>query len=517
MAFDIDSVPGYGPADVPAQDVGPEARRVRAGKAPTPATKTDAELGIDDGAQPATGRDVRRTMQGRNDQITTPEQRAALDARARGEDPIANDPLAGMIVQGIPAAGLGSVVGGAVGKVAPALAPLAQGATTGAASNPDAPITGAALGAVATVPGTARALATWAKGAGARAGTDVLTQWGQAATGAGKAATQDKIMALAKNAPERANEVLQRNGVGLTGQSAAEAQAALQAGLAKAGQAQGQAFDTIDALASPLKPITVKDAGAAVQDLIAKMRTGPRADVPMADAIHTWLKDFTDANGGAAAKMTAKDLNAAISGLEAKGYGGMGAKLPTGSAKVAARQIAKALNGVLNEHVDSVAKTSDAASQAAQALKDSTFDYRVLKTMQPVAAARERAEFYKISGIQKAASTPMTMAQLGAKAAAGAARAAGAVPRAIDRALARLFAGPVTPQAIAEAKAAGVPDATLVKLVPLTHQGPQLPTSVPPGAMGTPFLDEITGEPVTQVGQGGFLPTDAVTAVGGRK
>jgi hypothetical protein len=51
-------------------------------------------------------------------------------------------------------------------------------------------------------------------------------------------------------------------------------------------------------------------------------------------------------------------------------------------------------------------------------------------------------------------------------------------------------------------------------LAPLVHQGPTLPTSAPPGFAGAPFLDEISGMPVTQAGQGGFLPGEAATAVG---
>jgi hypothetical protein len=37
---------------------------------------------------------------------------------------------------------------------------------------------------------------------------------------------------------------------------------------------------------------------------------------------------------------------------------------------------------------------------------------------------------------------------------------------------------------------------------------------VPNGAFGSPFLDEISGMPVTQAGPGGFLPGEAATAVG---
>jgi hypothetical protein len=57
------------------------------------------------------------------------------------------------------------------------------------------------------------------------------------------------------------------------------------------------------------------------------------------------------------------------------------------------------------------------------------------------------------------------------------------------------------------------PIPTRPPLAPLVPQPRPLPP-VPPGAFGAPFLDEISGMPVTQAGQGGFLPGEAATAVG---
>jgi hypothetical protein len=51
-------------------------------------------------------------------------------------------------------------------------------------------------------------------------------------------------------------------------------------------------------------------------------------------------------------------------------------------------------------------------------------------------------------------------------------------------------------------------------LAPLVAEPWKPPTEVPPGMFGTPFLDEISGQPITQTGQGGFLPGEAATAVG---
>jgi hypothetical protein len=57
------------------------------------------------------------------------------------------------------------------------------------------------------------------------------------------------------------------------------------------------------------------------------------------------------------------------------------------------------------------------------------------------------------------------------------------------------------------------PAPTRAPLAPLVPQPRPLPP-VPNGAFGSPFLDEISGMPVTQAGQGGFLPGEAATAVG---
>jgi hypothetical protein len=131
--------------------------------------------------------DVRRTLQGVNDLITTPEARAAAKGRQQAEDPIRNDPLAGMIVQGIPAAGLGVVAGG---LVRPALGPLVQGMTTGAASTPDHPLAGAALGAIPGIPGALGAADTAVgRFALARAAADKSFEATGKALGAGVGAT----------------------------------------------------------------------------------------------------------------------------------------------------------------------------------------------------------------------------------------------------------------------------------------------------------------------------------------
>lgn len=72
------------------------------------------------------------------------------------------------------------------------------------------------------------------------------------------------------------------------------------------------------------------------------------------------------------------------------------------------------------------------------------------------------------------------------------------------------------PEELAAQASANAP--TAVRLSPLAHEGPSLPGAVPEGAFPVrpPHLDEITGEPVTQVGQGGFSPNEAPTNVDGK-
>lgn len=67
--------------------------------------------------------------------------------RSRREDPISNDPLAGMIVQGIMAHGAGALVGGATGV------PILGQAAQGAVQAPEHPFVGAGLSMIPGVPG----------------------------------------------------------------------------------------------------------------------------------------------------------------------------------------------------------------------------------------------------------------------------------------------------------------------------------------------------------------------------
>jgi hypothetical protein len=133
-------------------DMGPQARAQRDTSSMRPAVAPD-EVAPEDLRSDYSKRDPRRTAQGRQDLITTPDARAAIDARAQREDPIKNDPLAGSIVQGLPAGGLAKVI-------APIAGPLLSRAIGGAAASPDHPVAGAALGALPGVPGAVRSADT---------------------------------------------------------------------------------------------------------------------------------------------------------------------------------------------------------------------------------------------------------------------------------------------------------------------------------------------------------------------
>lgn len=94
-------------------------------------------------------RDVRRTLQGRQDRITLPGAGEERDKRAVATDPIHNDPLAGAILQGLVGYGAGAAATPIVGQ-------LAGRMIGGAVSSPDDPLAGAALAAIPGVPTAAR-------------------------------------------------------------------------------------------------------------------------------------------------------------------------------------------------------------------------------------------------------------------------------------------------------------------------------------------------------------------------
>jgi hypothetical protein len=155
MAFDPDkylsSKGGFDPdaylaEKAPPVDMGPEARRASRLGGMRPSAKAD-EVSAEDVQGDYGKRDLNKIIQGRRSSITTPEDSAAEKARHNAEDPIQNDPLAAMIVQGIPAAGAGAFVGGATGV------PILGQAAQGAAMDPEHPLLGAALGAIPGVPG----------------------------------------------------------------------------------------------------------------------------------------------------------------------------------------------------------------------------------------------------------------------------------------------------------------------------------------------------------------------------
>jgi hypothetical protein len=132
-------------------DMGPAARSAmpspQSGMRPAP--KSDVDLGIEGGPITAP--------------VPTNPLRQAFPratARSHAEDPIEHDPLAGAIVQSIPAAGagaLGAAASRALGA-GPLMTRVISNAAGGAASDPEHPIRNAAIGAaIPAVPGAIRA------------------------------------------------------------------------------------------------------------------------------------------------------------------------------------------------------------------------------------------------------------------------------------------------------------------------------------------------------------------------
>lgn len=467
MAFDIDNVPGYGAAATPATDAGPAARRARAGRPAEPAAKTDSELGIDEGARAANVGNSPGRPFGAAAPADTPIVNGVPLQPGVTDNPIVQDPLAQGVVAGMLGAGAGALVAplataAGAGPLVSSMAGGAAGGATAAAVTGQNPVTGALIGGALPVAGAVAskgmaALAPWGQAAAKRIARDQITELGQAAAGAGKGKTQAALMRLD---PETTAQTLQDNGISLRGQSAASAQAAQRAAVARTGQELGSARDAIDA-ADPARK-TVGDAMKAVEDKIQALRTGPKANVPLADAIHAWSKDYLQSQGGdIKAALTVKDLSQTISALEEKGYGGMGVRLPGGDAKVAARQIANALNGVVDEHIKTVSASNPAAAAAAKEIASKTAEFRVLKTVQPIVDQRAVAERFAPTAVQKFAADPMKAAKNAAAAVVTSpVRAVAAIPRAADVAMARLFAakaaGAVTPQLLQDAQAAGI-------------------------------------------------------------
>ena len=143
------------------KDLGPEARRaLEPSRGMRPAPKFD-DVSDEDVRPDYTKKNVMAIIGGRqsDERITLPERTEENRLRREANDPIAHDPLAGMIVQGIPAAGAGAVAAGLsrAAGAAPWLTRIAAGGTSGAVSSPDHPLVGAALGALPGVPGAARA------------------------------------------------------------------------------------------------------------------------------------------------------------------------------------------------------------------------------------------------------------------------------------------------------------------------------------------------------------------------
>jgi hypothetical protein len=474
-------------SDPGVTDLGPEGRRARAGKPPEPRAKTDAELGIERGpvvAYEGSGHEhidgkVVPTRPGQPVLPGTPIVGGTPLQHGFTDNEMAQDPLAQAVVAAPLAAGAAALVGGgAAAAGAPALAARvlggAAGGSTAAVVTGEDPAVGAAVGAGAPLLGAAAAkvLAPWARGAAQRVADRVVTEWGQAAKGAGKTVTQGKLAGLDA---QTVASTLEKNGIALSGQSAAEAQAAQKAALARTGQELAAARDAIDA-ADPARR-TLGEAMDSVDKTIDGLRKGPQADKPLADALHTWAKDFFDANGAdKAAQMSVADLSKAVSSLEAKGYAGLGNTLSPAAAKKAARLAARALDDMIDEHVAAVAAKSPAAQQAAAQIADKTAEFRVLKTVEPIVSSRATAERFAPSAAQRFAAAPgQVIKNAGAAVVASPVRAAVGSVRLADVALARLFAakaaGQVTPELIDAATKAGVSQPVLQHFLRPAHEG----------------------------------------------
>lgn len=601
MAFDIDDIPGYGAGEIATQDVGPAARRVRAGKAPEPVAKTDAELGIERGpefAYEGHGRN-RQSSKVNPGADTHPGQVAPEgvyigpggqpDQHGFTDNELSQDPLAQAVVAAPLAAGaaelagLGAAAAGA-GKLAARMLGGAAGGATAAGVTGEDPIVGAAVGA--GLPAAGAAVTALAKGAAARRAGELfkrvgrsspapvqreLEQMGQekfdtivdkhgigaaddprAASAAALSKTEAELRA-AQAAKETAawdalpqeerlyRQIGQLAGptgkakIDLVGKAkvvgaleragvssmpdAATAAPVIKAAEANIGKRIGSAYGALDS--SGARWTTVRESLDAMDKLRLELE-GAVATKPEADAIGRYMKDFVRAyKGNESAPVSAASLNREIGTLQAKGFAATGVELPQGTASKLGRDLSRALDGVLQGHIDRAARFNPAAKATAQELRTLNADYQSIKTVRPFVTGRAAAErFARPAEAETVAPIERVIAKLGPEGAGQASeykalraisdsfskadadrafapslgqrvadttlgQAAGAVARApvraavgtiraADVALARLFAakaaGQVTPELIQAAEAAGVQAPVLQHFLRPAHE-----------------------------------------------
>lgn len=361
-------------------------------------SKTDEELGL--GTEPVK---VQPTMRGQiadvvrerpigtTDQLRAdPASAAAARAREERNNPIVHDPIAQGIIGGTLGAGAGALatpVAEAIGSVLPeaaqipvvgAVAPRAaavralEGAANGSVA---AKTTGGNPGVGALMGAGLGALAGQGEAADARAlereaeteGAEIAKRFGRV----GNQASKEKIEAIGDKPIRR---VLEKYNV--PGEPAA-ARAALKAARQSAGEAKGAAIQAMDNVTGDIPMKGVVQALDDLQARWAKTRTTKPYAEDVANLRTNMLKAYGDKG-----MIKPSELDAEIGAIEGSAYAGS-YNNPTAT-KAIQRATAAKLNDVLDAHLETAAKTPGGAEALAR-LRELNQDYRVLKTLSPIA------------------------------------------------------------------------------------------------------------------------------------
>lgn len=369
----------YDDAPAPVVDMGPEARRARAGGSPSqPKELTAEQAGTMSGplmtditaAGPIKNELTTRPLRER--EAMSPEEQKALpeaDARERGS-------FVRTLIGGAAGGMAAGAAGAAAGRVSPTIAPLASGAVGGAAGSAvmgGSPLVGAAVGGLLGAAGGAAGELASARGdLAARLEAGAFRDFGRHASEAEKAA-------LLRLGPGRAVDVMRRAGV-IGAPDAGTAHASVMAKLAEVGDLQRRAFDSIGvAHGRPLGGVMV--AGNKAQEALR----GTRAGNEIADAVHDEMIRLFETHGGnKASVIPLGTLRRELTDSQGLGYSGAKyAALPEASQKVAARVLSRVLGEELDSGLTSAA-ADPATAAAAEVVRKSTPDLHALMVLKDV-------------------------------------------------------------------------------------------------------------------------------------
>lgn len=389
--------------ETPKTDMGPEARRARAGMAPGPKAAAEAPSppigNVRNPLQRVTGEQPTRYEIDPESVTPSAAPGAAggvppLEPRVRvaknPNDPIANDPLAQGIVAGgmvaplgIPAAMRAAAVPGAMAGTA---ARTVVGGLTGAATSKmtgGSAKEGAALGAMfALGPALANVGASMARKSKM---LDVgITQ------DLARHASPEELESLTRMGYSKTAETARKYGI-VGAQDPMAAQRNVQAGKSAVGEEIGDVYSTLGAEhARPLGGLMQR------MDKVQRGMRGTRAGNEIADAIHEEMQTLFDVHGGSAqSKISLGTLRKEVTKSQEIGYSGAKyGKLSDAGQREVQREIADALKAELNAGLDAAVKDPRFASQVSR-IPELNSTYHALSVLDDV-TSRMAAKALKV-------------------------------------------------------------------------------------------------------------------------